>query len=233
MHLLQLPFEIRLNIYSQLFGRHVAYINAGRQDAGSAINMPTMFPNQLETFYPHGRSAQILRTCKAIFEEALPLLYENTTFRTSFQAFAGRLPSQVADQAITFPFVRRLEWELRCDLLKRHCPEEVVISESDVCNLRFVQLTCQVETWRDSFCGEWVDRESFLRGRQQMIDFAKLLQAKMAGNERTITLVEDTKHLSRGGIVLRLFDGKGEPEADVSKQETCCMKCSDQDARIY
>lgn len=217
MHLLQLPCEIRLIIYSHLFGKQIAYIDGGRQDAGAETKMPAILPNQLKLSHPHGRSAQLLRTCKIILEEARPLLYGQTTFRTSSQAFAGRLPVRVMGEDMTLPFVRRLEWDLRCDLLKRYCPEDVCINENDVCRMESIQLSCQVENWRGSFCGDCFDRATFAEGRQQMIDFAKLLQSKMASNKRTITVVEDRRCLSKGKVVLRLIAGKVQAGPDVSE----------------
>lgn len=216
LEFLGLPVEIRLNIYSHLFDKGTAYVNGGRQDVGAGHAAPSLFPNSSDTIQSAGRGSQLLRTCKAILAEAQPILYRNTTFRTSFQAFAGKLPVQTASESLTFSHVRNLEWNLSCDLLKIHKPEEVTFTAEDVRNLQTIRIACQAESWRGSFCGEWCDREVFVNGRRQVVDFVKLLQVKMAENGKRTTLIEETRGLSRGRVVLRLVMGRKDAEAGVS-----------------
>lgn len=216
MQFLQLPLEIRLNVYSQLFGEGVAFANGGRQDVVTDAKGPSMLPVMSKPSDALGRGAQLLRTCKVILTEARPLLYKNTVFRSSCYAFAGKLPCQLANNNPTSSHVKHLEWQLNCDLLKRYDASDVHINSLDVQNLQSVQITCQAENWRDAFCGEWRDQESFVNGRQQVVDFAKLLRSKMSDDSRSITLVEDIKHLSRGRVVLRLFEGMRYATPNVS-----------------
>lgn len=207
MTLFQLPLEIRLSIYSELFGNGIAHVDGGRQDIGVEAESPNMLPAITQSPRLQQRSAQLLRTCKAVLAEARPVLYENTIFRTSYQAFAGRLPVKMTNGNLCYPYVRHLEWSLDCDILKKFIDRDVCIRENDARYLQTVQLTCQAENWKGSFCGEWCDREMFVQGRQQVTDFAKLLQASMSGESTPVNLVEDTRFLSRGRVVLRLSKG--------------------------
>lgn len=215
MSFLQLPTEIRLQIYAQLFGGGTVHVDGGRQDIGE-VEEPDMFPTNTETSRPQYRGAQLLRTCKAILFEARPVLYRHTIFRTSFQAFAGRLPVRLTSGNPSCQHIKHLEWQLNCDLLKKFSVSDVEVTAQDVRNLQTVKLTCQAENWKDSYCGAWCDRETFVRGRQQVVEFAQLLQSRMSDGKRVVTLVEDTKYLSRGRVVMRLFLGKSAKRYDVS-----------------
>ena len=78
-HLLKLPSEIRLLIYEHIFPPHKVDIHAPRADQWADHNDR------------HARSADIaiLTTCRTIYAEAAPVLYENTEFYISF-ACSGR-----------------------------------------------------------------------------------------------------------------------------------------------
>ena len=216
MPLLHLPIEIRLNIYTHLFDDDIAYVSGGRQDVGKTAGRATMLPPLTESILPQERGAQLLRTCKAILAEARPVLYKHTIFRSSFQAFAGRLPTRMSNNNPTLPHVRHLEWQLNCDLLKVYDSSDVHITATDVRNLQTVQLNCQAENWKGSLGGEWCDRKMLVKGRQQVIDFGKLLQSRMSDGQRMVTLVEDRRYLSRGRVVLRLLQGKISMSTGVS-----------------
>lgn len=101
-------------------------------------------------------------------------------------------------------------------MLKKYDAKDVNIDEDEAQHLQTLQLTCQAENWKGSFCGEWCDREVFVRGRQQVIDFARLVQSKMGNSAGPVTLVEDVRYLSRGRVVMRLFRGKRVVRSDVS-----------------
>jgi len=217
MTFLQLPLEIRLDIYSHLFGDVVAHVDGGRQDTGTEAEAPSIFAKPGSQLRRQQRSAQLLRTCKTILVEARPILYQHTVFRINFQAFAGRLPVKMTAENPSYPHVRHLEWSLSCDMLKRYDPTDIHIDDDEARHLQSLQLTCQAENWKGSFCGEWCDREVFVRGRQQVIDFAKVLQSKMDSSARPVTLVEDVKYLSRGRVVTRLFRGSRAIRSDVSR----------------
>ena len=218
MAFLQLPLELRLEIYSHLFGDVVAHVEGGRQDTGTEAEAPSILAKSGNHLRRQQRSAQLLRTCKTILAEARPILYQHTIFRVNFQAFAGRLPVKMSAGNPSYQHVRHLEWSLSCDMLKRYDATDVQIDDKEARNLQSLQLTCQAENWKGSFCGEWCDREIFIRGRQQVIDFAKLLQSKMSSSTRPVTLVEDVKYLSRGRVVTRLFRGSRAIGPDVSSR---------------
>lgn len=217
MYFLQLPTEIRLKIYSEILGDGLVYLNAGRQDISARAAEPEMLPASVVNAYPQQRGAQILRTCKSILYEARPILYRDTIFRASFQAFAGRLPTCIAFDNPSQPHIKHIDWQLNCDLLKKFDAKDVHILAQDVQTLETVRISCQAENWRDSFCGAWTDREVFVRGRQQVIDFAQLLRERMLESNRVVRLAEDTRFLSRGRVVLRLFTGRTTISPDVSE----------------
>lgn len=216
MSFFQLPTEIRLRIYSELFGDGLVYLNAGRQDIGTRSTHSEMLPTSIPRSCPLERGAQILRTCKAILFEARPILYRDTVFKASFQAFAGRLPTCISSDHPSRVHIKHIEWHLNCDLLKKFDASDVNISQGDVQALQTIKISCQAENWKDSFCGAWSDREAFVRGRQQVVDFAQLLRQRMAVNNRVVSLAEETRYLSRGRVVLRLFANHGSIAPDVS-----------------
>lgn len=215
MSFLHLPVEIRLAIYSELFGDGIAIVDGGRQDTGDESRTPSMLPTVTKRARYQPRSAQILRTCKTILAEARPILYDHTVFRTVFQAFAGRLPVQMTSAHPSFPHVRHLEWQLKCDLLKKYDPTEVRIEPRDTQGLRSIRLICQAENWRDTACGGHCDEEVSVRGRQQVVDFAKLLQTNMASGTKQVTIVEDVKHISRGRVEFNIHEGRQTLSSDV------------------
>lgn len=199
----------------------MVYLNAGRQDVrGSNAIGAEILPASVADSCPRQRSAQILRTCKSILDEARPILYHNTVFRSFFQAFAGRLPTCIAFDSSNQQHVKHIEWQLNCDILKRFNAKDVHITAQDVQALETVKISCQAENWRDSFCGEWTDREAFVIGRKQVVDFARLLQERMRANNSIVRLAEDTRFLSRGRVVLRLITGRATVNSDVSKAAT-------------
>lgn len=215
MSFLHLPIEIRLAVYSELFGEGIARVNGGRQDTGTEAQTPSMLPSPNKHGRNQQRSAQLLRTCRTILAEAAPVLYNHTIFQTTFDAFAGRLPVCMTDGNPSFPAVRHLAWHLHCDLLKKYDSTEVHIEPRDTQNLRSIQIVCQAETWRDTTCSEWFERDALIKGRQQVLDFAKALKAKMATGTKQFTLIEDTRLLPRGRVVLNIFQGRRIPAGDV------------------
>lgn len=215
--LLDLPYEIRLQIYSDVFGHGITYVDGGRQDAGPNNNRPSMLPMPAEKSHRQERSAQLLRTCRTILKEARPILYKSTVFRSYSNAFAGRMPVQMTTDHATFRHVQHLEWSLHCDMLKRFDPADVQIEAEETKKLRSVQLDCQSENWRNSYCGEWDDRQVFVKGRQQVIDFAKILQVRMSTPKSPVMLIEDMQYLSRGRVILKLFRGRYSVGPNVSR----------------
>lgn len=217
-----LPVEIRLAIYEELFGQGVTSIDGGRQDTGSESQSPSMLPTTSGRVHTQQRSAQMLRTCKTILAEASPILYKYTLFRTTFQAFAGRLPVQLTAGHPSAPHIRHLDWHLRCDLLKKYDPTELHITSDDTRSLESVQIVCQAANWREPICGEWCDQETFIRGRQQVVDFAKALRTSMKQGTKQVTLLEDVTSLSRGRVVLKISMGCRMPAVNVSAN-VCCL----------
>ena len=216
MSLLDLPLEIRLQIYLEVFEQGITNIDGGRQDAGPHNSCPSILPQPAEQFHLQPRSAQLLRTCKKILREARPILYNNTVFRSFSNAFAGRMPVKMTNDHPSFQHTRHLEWTLHCDMLKCFDAADVRIEAEDTRKLRTVRLDCQSESWKGSYCGEWKDRQVFVQGRQHVVDFAKILQTRMSTPKSAVALIEDMQYLSRGRVVLKLHRGRFTIGANVS-----------------
>ena len=91
-HLLGLPSEIRLLVYEQLSAPCTINIHATRERP----------PKDLEGAHTKGNGAAILATCRTIYTEAKPVLYENTEFhvtlaRDSADAIERELDDSLSD----------------------------------------------------------------------------------------------------------------------------------------
>ena len=198
---LRLPLEIRLTIYGLVFQDSNATFSAKRK----ADDTYPLLPADMIPLHGTQRGAQLLRTCKVVLFEAQPILYSRTRFHVTAHAFAGKLPYMVTNGHPTAPHVQHLVWQLDCDLMKHFYPDDLRLDSTALAELKTLELRCRAETWRNSFVGEWCDREAFVKGRDQMIDFGKILRAAMATQERDdITLLEDRRQLDHGRVVLRL-----------------------------
>jgi hypothetical protein len=205
MAFLDLPAEIRLSIYDLVFGNSNTVLSAKRR----GDDRYSLLPAETTALHETHRSAQLLRVCKAIFLEALPILYSNTTFHIIAQAFAGQLPLTFTNGHPAASQVRQLVWQLDCDMMKHYYPDELRLSPTALVQLTSLELRCRAETWRNSFLGEWCDREAFVKGREQTIEFAKTIRSLMAsGEDDCVALVEDRGQLERGQVILRLARGK-------------------------
>jgi len=214
---LNLPVEIRLEIYDLLFGHGKLMIEAKHADDSSCL-LPrnSSFPATLAP-----RSSQLLRVSRRILAEARPVLYANTTFHVLNQAFAGRLPTTISDGHPCAPYIKHLIWQLDCDILKHFYPDDMDrrldrdLEESgragQWCSL---EIRCRAESWRNSFLGEWCDREAFVGGRDQVLAFARVFHRAMSGSGSgrgsprrradNVNLIEDRSQLGRGRVIFRL-----------------------------
>ncbi|KIX93235.1 uncharacterized protein Z520_11090 [Fonsecaea multimorphosa CBS 102226] len=201
--LFDLPAEIRLQIYGLVFGHGKAVIEAKNEDDSGSL-MP-----QLAKFENHSqRSSQLLRANKTILLEARPVLYSNTVFHVINHAFAGKLPTRITDGHPCAPHIKHLVWQLDCDMLKHFYPEDLRLDLGEVARWSSLEIRCRAETWRNSFLGEWCDREAFVRGRAQILEYAQVFHHAMSRrNGGRITFAEDRSQLGRGRIILRLNSG--------------------------
>ncbi|KIV81729.1 hypothetical protein PV11_03892 [Exophiala sideris] len=197
---LALPLEIRLEIYGLVFGRRKAVI-AVKNGHTSSCMLP-----QNSTFQTHTqRSSQLLRVSKSVLMEARPILYANTTFHVLNQVFAGKLPTTITNGHPCAPFIKQLIWQVDCDLLKHFYPEDLRLDPEDTAQWNSLELRCRADTWRNSFLGEWCDRESFVKGREQVLAYARVFQNAMGTHTASnVNLIEDRSQLGRGRIILRL-----------------------------
>ena len=196
--LLELPTEVRLNLYSHLFDEQKILCDAGN-DAGSGVMLPTRAtPNRAP------KSAQILRACKLIQEEAEPLLYQKLVVYVSNNTFAGSLPYRLSDGVAGAHKVKHIVWQLHCDLLKKFYFEDMVISSEDVVGLDSFEIHCQCEGWRDSIGKNVITTARFAQNRQQVVDYLKCLQTKAADIGVQFDLGEDQSFVRKGELRLRL-----------------------------
>lgn len=229
MLLLQLPLEIRLNIYAQLFGQETVILDAGRQDVGSRARRPRLLSFTTSTTHCQPRSAQILRTCRVVLEEARPMLYAHTMFKTVTDAFAGKIPLEFSTEHLTAPLVRHMCWQIHCDLLKCFKVEDVKISPSDVKNLRSLEICCSAESFKGSYAGGSQDSEVFATGRNWLLAFATLLRQYMSTPNRRACLVEKKAHLPRGTITFLITkSNQREIAVEVSSASIMSVKFADQ-----
>ncbi|KAI1620257.1 hypothetical protein EDD37DRAFT_613004 [Exophiala viscosa] len=195
-----LPLEIRLEIYGLVFGRGKAVVKVKNGDTSSC-----MLPHN-STFQIHAqRSSQFLRVNKSVLIEARPVLYANTTFHVLNHVFAGKLPTTITNGHPCALFIKQLIWEVDCDLLKHFYPEDLRLDPEDTTQWSSLELRCRADTWRNSFLGEWCDRESFVNGREQVLAYARVFQDAMSTHTASkVHLVEDRSQLGRGRVILRL-----------------------------
>lgn len=205
-----LPLEIRLDIYSLVFGSGKVIIEPKANDESCCI-----VPQHgiLQNHPP--RSSQLLRVNRTILLEARPVLYANTVFHVVNQAFAGRLPTRVTDGHPCAAHLKHVIWQLDCDLLKHFYPEDLCLDLGVISQWHSFEIRCRADAWRNSFIGEWCDREAFINGRAQVIEYAGEIHQAMSSRKGVdMTLIEDRSQLGRGRVILRL-----EGERSYRKQQ--------------
>lgn len=207
-----LPYELRNSIYAEAFGKsNKAILATSRIDSVALLPLPNKSTDQQ---YTCPRSGQLLRVCRAIYEEALPVLYSRTTFHVYHQVFAGKLPCSFSE--VGHPFganIRHLIWQVDCDMMKHLYEEDLQLEAKDFANLQTLEIRARAETWRDSFLGEECDRERFVKGREQATQYAiklKQLMQQDAPDAIGVDLVEDRTFLGRGAVLLKLSRHRGQ-----------------------
>ena len=176
--LLDLPAEVRLNVYSHLFKDQRIFI-----DAGNYSGLQSMLPIHRATSHNSSssppESAQLLQVCRTLHNEAQPLLYEHLTFHVSTRTFAGSLPYSLTDAQTntdpdvttsipSSPFLRHIIWQLQCDILKKFYFEDLKITAEQIANLETFEIRCRCAAWRDVGEKDLSESEKFTRGREQV-----------------------------------------------------------------
>jgi len=198
---LSLPPEIRVEVYQLVFGSGKAILEAENEDDNSYF-----IPQGSKSRSPVQRSSQLLRVSRAILDEARPILYANTTFHVLSSGFAGKLPLKITNGHPLASYLKNWIWQLDCDMLKRHYPEDLCLDTAETAQWNSVELRCRAESWRDSFLGEWCDREAFIAGREQVINYARVLALAMSDAKHAeVDLVEDRSQLGRGRVIVKLI----------------------------
>ncbi|RVX68196.1 hypothetical protein B0A52_08704 [Exophiala mesophila] len=199
--LLNLPLEIRLQIYQLVLGHGKIFVHVPTESDASCFLPPNSFIQN-----PGQRSGQLLRVCKVILSEARPLLYSNTTFHVMTHACAGGLPTRVTDGYIIAPHVKHLIWQLDCDNLTGYDPQDSQLDMSTIARWTSLEIRCRANLWQNSFMGELCDRETFVEGRAQLISYTRIFQSAMSTKiaPESIQLWEDRSQLGRGMVILKL-----------------------------
>lgn len=99
-----------------------------------------------------------------------------------------------------------------CDMMVHFYPEDMRIDVDHPRRWKSLELHCREGTWQNSFLGESCDRETFVKGRGQVIAYATMFQDAMSSPQLTAQrakMVEDRSQLDRGRLIVRLRrDGK-------------------------
>lgn len=197
---LSLPCEIRVDIYHLVFGFGKPILEAKNEDDNSCL-----IPEGSKLRNPVQRSSQLLRVNRAILDEARPILYANTTFHILSCGFAGKLPLRITDGHPFASYIKNMIWQLDCDMLKHHYSEDLCLDAAQAAQWNSLELRCRAESWRDSFLGEWCDREAFVAGREQVINYARACALAMGNRDCVeVILVEDRSQLGRGRVIVKL-----------------------------
>ncbi|KIW84716.1 hypothetical protein Z517_00104 [Fonsecaea pedrosoi CBS 271.37] len=217
--LFDLPLEIRLDIFGLVFGQGKVVIESPADDDSCAL-----IPRRAHFENHSSRSAQLLRVNKTILLEARPILYANTVFHVMNHAFAGKLPTRITDGHLCAPYIKHLVWQLDCDLLKHFYPEDLQFDLGEVARWSSLEIRCRAESWRNSFLGEWCDRQAFVRGKAQVLEYAQVFHHAMRrGKAGRIALVEDRSQLGRGRIILGLNSSRVTSEQQRSLDDPCTI----------
>lgn len=199
---LDLPTEVRLQIYSDLFKSSSP---GSTIQVGNASNQ-FLLPLHLTPERSPTKSSQILQTCSTVLFEARPILYDSTTIEVRTNSYGGRLPTKISDGFSGAHQVKKLVWNLNCDLLMRSDFDEIKTGFNQALpNLDYVGLHVRVDTWCDGACVVQADPNEIAIGHQQVREFALLIARSMAGEtEDKISIAEDERRRERGWIILKL-----------------------------
>lgn len=122
--------------------------------------------------------------------------------------FAGTLPSGLSNSHLLARHARHVVWQLDCDILKTYYPDDFAFQQGDLGMLDTLEMIAKVDTWKGSFCGEDTDRDGFVRGRKDMLEYGKLLLSQLQKDAHgPAYLVEDQRYLGQGEVRMRLCRG--------------------------
>ena len=200
MSFLNLPEEVRKQIYSNLFGYHRTELQIEVTDTG---------PMAFRLHSP--RSAQILRTCGTIFVEASPILMDQTTMVAPRQspvplAFGREYRSiyNWRSEIFTLRFLH-LELHIQPELL---CVGKDIIHKEYLGMLKSLRLISSSILWTGHFEAE----ESYLTGMYPVVHGqAKEFMLSYLARSRNFTHLADESvvgrqicfHLSIANIIKR------------------------------
>jgi hypothetical protein len=104
--------------------------------------------------------------------------------------------------------------------MKHLYKEDLELSTGNLAQVSSLEIRCRAETWRDSYLGEQCDRERFVKGRQQVIEYAGILSGLM---EDRPEVVEDRTWLGKGCVAVRMRQGRTLLRSNVSLGEAAAI----------
>lgn len=143
---LDLPLEIRLDIYRDLFGFGIALVDIQRIETTDS-SFKRFFVTEIEE-----RSSQFLRTCKTIWTEAAAVFYENTTFKLNRQVDFVFYMQPDSSSASKLAKLRHVEVDFKPEKLK-DLPQgfseaKKLVRAAGLEMLTDLKLTCHAVEWR-------------------------------------------------------------------------------------
>ena len=204
-----LPPELRALIYSFTFGRETAILDAGKQDIQDPQSL-TLLPKSA-TIRSSGRTGQLLWTCKAIAQEATPILYSQTLFIFRTSAWAGRLPPRFAPEnsLINFSMLRHFTLELDCQFFMRFYEEDMQIGAEQLAQLHSLTIKCHFTSVSWVMMRDEQRRAEVARSHAQIQGYINLL------NDRICSLGNEVRH-----VLDRSEPDLGALELELSKPRT-------------
>lgn len=139
--LMHIPSEIRSLVYEFLFGTNFTALLVTINDNSC---FPTLLP-ELDPASAIHRSSQVLRVCRTIYLEALPILYDETRFHISQRTFAARIPCEYGNTGGFATNARRVNWTMNCDILLALHDDQLPRSKEGFDRLRELRLEFRID----------------------------------------------------------------------------------------
>lgn len=217
--LLNLPVEIRLQIYGLVFGQGETVLDAGEHAQISSFISGTAAPSSTAI----GRSAQLLQTCKTVLYEARPTLYFNSVFHTIRQRFAGTLPSSFSDAHPGAKHMGHVIWQVECDILKQWNENDLHFDNADDwSSLQTLEVRCRLDAWQASYCDDQDGHVAFVTGREKVLTYCTWLLHAMKGARGPAfqMLSEDCRFNELGEVRMRLTSRRSAADPNVGGYTT-------------
>ena len=192
LNFLNVPTEIRLSIYSYVFGVDTAVLDFDRIEAGSG-----MMGHNYAYLLHKPRATRILQTCRTILTEARPVLFANTTFVVNKFADFHKLlwDTHCRNQPWLIKHIDRTIAAI--DLEQRWNSDRLAVTKTSFPGLDVLEMHCSGPGWRaDAITGV---SPTYSEGRAKMLQLA----LGHVDGSRFDTLIEEVQ--GKGQIHLKLM----------------------------